>query len=449
MNETMQGSPTEAVTGGRKLLALALIFGFLVYQISYWPLRWEFNIRSASLGLPLLLVVVLLAKPQQVALAVRQHGALFIAVLVFFMLALVSSLQSADQDFALARWVAYLGHGAFGVGVWLSMTLLGVRLSEICYCLLLACLSMVTAEILVVFENWLMFTSLAEGRIYTPTYFNHIRNFAHVPTVGLLLALWLAWSRQSLWLRAAGWVAALLFSLLIVWAGGRVSLLIVPAAVVLLVLLAYRRRRLARLGQYLLIAVMAVVIVFASGQDQMLASVHDRVSRDIGALQAGVETPEEQDQVAVPTSKTSVRNLGSGRLGLWQDAWQGFVASPVLGAGGDAFLVMNLDPEVRPNQTAAHPHNWLVRLLLEYGLAGFLLVAFIVVQVLKPLKGIRYMAIGAEREAVAIIATVTFMLMGYGLLSGTLYYAWPLNVFALCLGSILAWRDCQPSERRR
>ena len=421
----VEGGTSLEIRRGILLAGLSLL---LCYQLAYWPLSSEFNIRYAVLGLPLAMLAALLA-PGAAGAMLGAYRLPVLLVSAFFALAALASANSPDPSMAAYRWLAYAGHAAVAVAGFIAVSALGATLRQMLMCIGAACCVLCLAEIASIVRHWALFSRLGEGRIYAPTYFNHIRNFAHVPTVLFIASTGFGLLARGVAVRWVTYGVSTAALCLVVWAGGRVSMIIVPLAAGLLLGLVPASERLRKGLIVALMMALAVVLVRASGQDQMWSQMSQRMQSDLSVLSAAAENDSLE---AAPR----IGRLGSGRLDLWQSAWRGFGAHPFIGSGGEAFFLLQMAAGVDPLKVSAHPHNWLLGLVLEFGLSGLLLVSAALIILGRRLQRSYRQAPAEERGVAGLTAVLLVILSIYGLLSGTLYYAWPVNVAVLCLGAL-------------
>ncbi|ENU33632.1 O-antigen ligase family protein [Acinetobacter parvus] len=78
------------------------------------------------------------------------------------------------------------------------------------------------------------------------------------------------------------------------------------------------------------------------------------------------------------------RASSSGRIDLWIKAWNTWLENPILGVGGNHFLLQ------QPYTVIAHPHNIWLKMLSEWGLSAFLLTGLIIVLIFNLKKKIQH-----------------------------------------------------------
>src|SRR5690606_36017813 len=120
----------------------------------------------------------------------------------------------------------------------------------------------------------------------------------------------------------------------------------------------------------------------------------------------------------------------SGRLAVWGDSVREIAAYPLFGQGPEAY-----DLSGCCEQWVAHPHNFILQLLMEFGLAGCLLALLVLVQAVALLGGaLRSRSLVAASPANLVLALALVAYLALGLIDGMLYFAVPLLHFALFCG---------------
>lgn len=427
--------PAPRSHAATRVMAFGLIAGLLCFQLTYWPIRWDFNTKYAVLGFPLVLVVVLLAGTGNVRLCLSRRRVLLSACMAFFATALLSTVLSHHVVFSLWRWLAYLGYASVAVSICLLVFRGLVSLDGILAVILAAALVMILAEVRVILDTWAIYSHLAPGHIYYPAYFNHIRNLAHVPTAGLAAASYFCWRQgASRWQRGLSWLLMAFFLTVLVWAAGRASAVIVPMMWILVALLMRARPIAWLLGSSIGAVILAFALVIVSGNSQMLVNVQSRTVEDFSDV--GKVIDDGVGRAPASGRLNTIDNIGSGRLGLWREALDDIAERPVIGSGGGEFLHRHLTPDMRrPNQVPAHPHNWILRMLLEFGVVGTVLLLGVGAITAKiTMDGYRR---SAHPQAIGALAALALTWLVYGLISGTLYYAWPIITFMFCIGALV------------
>ncbi|HHC72544.1 MAG TPA: hypothetical protein ENK54_06560 [Thiotrichales bacterium] len=340
-----------------------------------------------------------------------------------------TTLSVIAADFllmALMRQMEWLLHGAAALALW---RLLGEtpggreRFRTVVMVALLLAMVMLVA-------GWLA--------VPDPEAYNWLQNvvgFVHLRFLGVFLVLglpfylapWLGggdgrppaggrrvWGAER-WLGFAAAVAALGG---LAWAAGRgpyLALLITTPLLVALRLVPFRAA-----GLLLAAAVLGAVISMPFWDDATgdTSTGLDRFVPQLGGgLDARLGTPLHQ--------------LATGRDLLWGAAWQAFLERPLPGWGPDGYRQVPL-PGVDPRIQPLHPHNGLLQLLVEWGVAGTVLFTVLLIGWLR--SAVRHLR-GRERPDGVQLAALWSLLIGLvlSLVSGTLYHPWPLMFLSFCV----------------
>ena len=85
-----------------------------------------------------------------------------------------------------------------------------------------------------------------------------------------------------------------------------------------------------------------------------------------------------------PIGSALARTSSSGRIDLWLKAFNIWLENPIIGVGGNHFLLQH------PYTVIAHPHNIWLKFLSEWGLSAFLLTGLIIVLIFNLKKKIQH-----------------------------------------------------------
>jgi O-antigen ligase len=226
-------------------------------------------------------------------------------------------------------------------------------------------------------------------------------------------------------------VQFILLSLLI-WAAGRVHLIIVPLAILMFGILFHSYN--ATLKIYISsISMILAAVVFLNviGQDFMFKNLTERMRHDVDNFSALMTIDSNESDKVIGKSESStdiVSRLGSDRGSLWfkgYDLWQ---QKPLLGNGADGYYL------AKDGGTGTHPHNWIALLLVQYGLLGFVLFCVFIKSVFT-LALVSYSNTKNGFNILVIVYNTVFLV--YGFLSGCFYYLLPLMFFAIVNGIFL------------
>lgn len=404
-----------------RLYLYLLLLSTLLFQLRYIPPAWGFEVQSSHIKTVFFVVAVLLTRDGMSSLC-RYDKKLLGLCFLFFLFALLSSMNSVDRVTAVGRWYCYFANLLLAFGLMLGLRAGKVSASGILYTTLIACSIIVLAEARDVFQEWEMYRSMNRKFLWTPLYFNQIRNFAHVPFVGLLFSVFLV-SLSPGWRRKLGAMLSLLFMLALLWTGGRAPLLVLPICLLLFFFLLPKGDGKRIFLVWLASAIFGYGLLHATSNDFMLQQSLARFGRD-GILVLNMIVPQFVHETSLLQELGSVGGeLGSGRAVLWQHALGLWWRQPMLGSGGDAFFIDN-------GYSFLHPHNWLLRMLLEFGILGASLATLLLLRLLSGgLLLIRANSPASLIYTVAYVQLVAWLI--YGALSGNLYFNWSLAIFAI------------------
>ncbi len=127
----------------------------------------------------------------------------------------------------------------------------------------------------------------------------------------------------------------------------------------------------------------------------------------------------------------------ANRTLLWRDAVELIVQRPWTGYGQAQFRF--LAPAA--NGYYAHPHNFVLQFLFEFGILGAALLFYVIG--LGLVRGWPAMRRGDSVGTIALLGAIT--LLSYGLIDSTLYQPFPLFAFVILL-TIAAQRGSSPSR---
>ena len=135
----------------------------------------------------------------------------------------------------------------------------------------------------------------------------------------------------------------------------------------------------------------------------------------------------------------TVGQFTSGRVRLWKGAWNGFLASPLIGHGEGQFLY-----EVADGQWD-HPHNSILQFLYQWGIVG---TSCMLIIVWPALRRARAVAQGHPEFGLPAIGALAGQLL-MSLLDGSLYHLFPIMVSIICISALASveeeGRAVQPS----
>jgi O-antigen ligase len=132
-----------------------------------------------------------------------------------------------------------------------------------------------------------------------------------------------------------------------------------------------------------------------------------------------------QQLVTVPGAE-----LGSGRVQIWRDALRVIARHPLFGMGTEAYRITGCC-----DRRVAQPHNFVLQLLMQFGVVGSALLAALCWRAVRALGGGRRAValMFASPENLALAAMVAAFL-AFSCIDGLLYREVPLIHFAVLCG---------------
>lgn len=138
----------------------------------------------------------------------------------------------------------------------------------------------------------------------------------------------------------------------------------------------------------------------------------------------------------------------TGRNALWSANWGWFTQKPVMGWGAGASDRMTL---ALPGRGAGHPHNDYLRILVDYGLVGFVLWILAYLSLLR-LTWRRWQAVrGTRAVAEQVHAAAFLLLIGIGLVmivDNPLIELGRMAPLGILIGLSLGWPSPRPAPDR-
>lgn len=212
------------------------------------------------------------------------------------------------------------------------------------------------------------------------------------------------------------------FSFLI-WLGSRTGFAVTVTGLVILVIIA-SRKNLPHIGKRLLFSACLATLLAT------ISSVYDwngpnRIRHQLQTVKAA------------QLSQDSVPDLSSGRVTLWRDALNAGKESAWFGKGMEAWFIRTGGDS---NQFM-HPHNSLIQLFLETGLAG-LVIALLLFSAL--CRQIFYSVRLYKNDALLHALTAALIIFSLALLSltsGALYFVQPLFLLTAAIAILLSLQE--------
>lgn len=235
----------------------------------------------------------------------------------------------------------------------------------------------------------------------------HIRHVGFYAAVGGVAGL-VVTACCSGWRAGLGvGVAALMFAIDF-WSGTRGSIFGIWCGFLLSFVLFRRLRTLKA----------AAALVCATAAGAALSLVHSVPHAQYGA-----------GRMAESLGGKSVEAVSTGRVGMWLGTWREVLERPLVGHGQEQ--IYRIVPEA---VHAWHPHNAVLQILFQWGFVGFFCIAaLIILLAVHCYKGLQPES-SHHLAAFAVLTT----LLAMALHDGTLFFAYPLMMVALCVAILAA-----------
>lgn len=255
-------------------------------------------------------------------------------------------------------------------------------------------------------------------------HYGHARLFGLHMMLGTVAALgWLGQTASRSAERLLAFLAALIACAGAFWSGGRTPLVGIAAAVAVSLWCSPRAQRPFLAGGVAAVLIGGVLLSLAQWTPDAYL---------------GWWTALERSHAA-----TTIDELSSTRLTVWQFSWNRFLEAPWLGHGLDSYRYLI------PKHDGNQPHNWMLQFLLDFGVAGGVsLGLFLVRQTWRGIgrPGCADSSVSSWRQAAAV--TLTACLVA-GLLDGVFYHAITLVPAALLVGIAGAPDSLREATRER
>jgi O-antigen ligase len=173
------------------------------------------------------------------------------------------------------------------------------------------------------------------------------------------------------------------------------------------------RWRIAAYGLAALFATSALVWYLHDSGLLVTPNIFERLEQALQAARAGVE---------------------SGRIAIWRDSIHEIAAHPLFGQGPEGYALSGCCVT-----WVTHPHNFVLQLLMEFGLVGCsaaLLLAGRAVSLMGGGSGFLKLVMASPKNRVLTSALAAYLALG--LIDGMLYFVVPLMHFALFCGLLAA-----------
>lgn len=152
------------------------------------------------------------------------------------------------------------------------------------------------------------------------------------------------------------------------------------------------------------------------------------------ALSTQIPVPQETGFGIVartsPDSYSSVSEMGSGRLELWQDTLRTIGQGSLVGYGAGKYRPLMAHYGYEFN----HPHNFVLQIVFQWGPVGA--IALFGLLAAGWLRSARVVYQTGTRNGPAFLVLNT--LLAYSMIDGTGHYAFPLSIMGVALGYLLS-----------
>jgi len=141
--------------------------------------------------------------------------------------------------------------------------------------------------------------------------------------------------------------------------------------------------------------------------------------------------------VARTVTATTEHEVTTGRITIWLNVMHAIARHPVFGYGPGQMTI------VAHYNTMAQPHNFILQILLDWGLAGF--ACFIVMAFYYGLRVWPRLRSASSELAVPFMGAASILLLS--MIDASMFYVLPVAIFAACAGMMAA--DEQPNGGSR
>ncbi|MEZ9629961.1 O-antigen ligase family protein [Vibrio breoganii] len=117
----------------------------------------------------------------------------------------------------------------------------------------------------------------------------------------------------------------------------------------------------------------------------------------------------------------SLEQFSSGRLSMWADTLTLILQQPFFGYGADAYRFLGPTGHYQP-------HNFVLQVLLEFGLLGLLFLGTFFYSIVK--KSIENLIVNKDQSSLLAVILIISLFV-HGLLDGTIYHAQPVMLLAI------------------
>lgn len=383
------------------------LFGLLLYtSVRHHSSSW-------SATLPDMVGIIVVAAGTLILLT-KAHERLSVPRSIVVLLLLlgvsvaISTLSSAEVAASLLRLLLYVSVALLAMGVYLLYRDAG-SIPLVSYCLAIAVVHapFVVEVILELLE--------ADGRLFpngpNVVNFANVRHFGHVCFLAAMSGVALVALSRRFDAVSFALTSCALFG--IISMGSRGPLLAWIFFLGLLFCFSPARWRIAAYALAALVATSGLVWYLHDSGLLVTPNIFLRLEQALQAAGAGVD---------------------SGRLVIWRDSVREIAAYPLFGQGPEGYAISGCC-----ETWVTHPHNFVLQLLMEFGLVGCsvaLLLAVRAVSLMGAAGGFLKLVMASPTNRVLTCALVAYLALG--LIDGMLYFAVPLMHFALFCGLFAA-----------
>lgn len=407
---------------------LATVFIAFSHQFSYFMGYgvMAFNASYAMYNFLCFIAIAYYFYAENKTVVIFRSKRLLLLVLLFFVLAFFSSVNSLQPLVSVASWLSHVSIVFLGVSAFMFVSTWPTKVTQLIIVMLAAGFFVVFREWFSIYENWSIYKHLKSGDIVQVVTFNHIRNMMHMVTAMWLISLYFNLKNiqgyRYFLLLVIQWVLLTV----LVWAAGRIHLVLIPLAILMFSIVARRHNFALKLFIYSwLMVFFAVIFLKLIGQDFMFGHLAGRMEFDFNNLSKFINSIASEEIAIiepVESSKELAGRLGANRGGLWLAGYELWQQRPLFGHGADGYHLAD------DQNNGTHPHNWIILLLVQYGVVGLVFFATMLVLVFKAAIS-NYIDNHNGLAVLVIVYNVVFLT--YGLLSGCFYYALPLMYFVV------------------
>lgn len=393
------------------------LFGLLLYAvIRFHGTAWTTTLPQVTVLIAGVAIILLVLTRAHARLSIPRS--LGIVLVGLAMSVALSTIASRDPLMAVTRLLLYLAIALLAVGVY-SLYRDSCKVPIANYFLVIAVVQVpYTVEVILEMIEW-------NGRLFpngpNVANFANVRFFGHLCFLAAVSGLSLALLSRRLAVAAFLPTCFALFG--IIATGSRAPLLAWVVFLLLLLCIGPSRRKVAALG----LSAMGVSALVVWGlQSSGLLLTPNFFARVGEYVRAGG------------------KEFDSGRLDLWLGAIRQIIAHPLFGQGPEAYELSHCC-----DSWVAHPHNFVLQLLMEFGLVGCSLLLLLCVCAVRLMGGAKkFLSVVSSSVESRLLACALLAYFAIALVDGMFYFAVPLINFALFCGLFAAGLSRSASRKR-